>query len=218
MNIEKISKDFVCKHRDYLPCEYHHLDGDVHRCSYDRLWVLAALINQDEELADGLTEQACPPNKEEDALRKQRIKIHQENARNIMENAHVGDTVFCLLELLDESILVEKPKSEGEHAFYQNKDGQIRSCLPGALIRISKGNFMGEYFYKSEGKHIREYSDSEFNCLMVKRMALQAGFRVEIHEAKTDAGSGHTVKIYGDSQQEVDDFMTYCVYNKLILY
>ena len=135
-----------------------------------------------------------------------------------MENAQVGDTVFCTSELLDESILVEKPKSDGDHAFYQNKDGEIRSCLPGSLIRISKGNFMAEYFANTEGKRINKYEDSEFKCLGIKRMALQAGFRVEIYEAINEAGSGHIIKIYGDTQQEVDDFMTHFVYNKLILY
>lgn len=218
MNPEKFSKDFACNHHEHLPCEFAHIDGDVHRCSYHRLWVLASWVNGDEQLANNLLKKACPPIKKEEAFTEYLIRMNNQNALDIIENTQIGDDVFCVLELFDEAILVEKPKINMGHALYKTMSGEIRSCQVGHLIRISKGNFMAEYFAKSEGKRIREYSDSELRCLGIKRMALQAGFRVEIQETKNDAGSGHLIKVFGDNQREVDDFMTLCVYNSLILY
>ena len=71
---------------------------------------------------------------------------------------------------------------------------------------ISKGNYVAEYLAKG--------NESEIDSLMIKRMALEAGFRVEIEKSEM----GHLIKIFGDSQREVDDFMTLCVYNKFVLY
>ncbi len=206
MNQPNISKDFACCHRKYLPCRFSHLDGDVHRCSYDRLWVLAKWINQDEETAKSLVNQACPPIRDEDNLSKFLAKIHKEYANDVIKNANIGDTIFCFDETNGEVTLLEKPVTDTGLCVYKTATEEIRS-KPVKLFRtISQGNYAAEYLIEGE--------KSEIESLMIKRMALESGFRVEIQ--KTD--SGHMVKIFGDNQREVDDFMTLCVYNKFIIY
>jgi len=168
--------------------------------------VLAKWINNDDYTATKLLNQACQPIRDEESFSKYLAKMHKEYAKDIIENASIGDMIFCFDETNSEVILLEKPETDTGLCVYRACTGEIRS-RPVRLFRtISQGNYIAEYLLEGE--------KSEIESLMIKRMALEAGFRVEIH--KTD--SGHMVKIFGDTQREVDDFMTMCVYNKFMLY
>lgn len=202
---ERFSKDFACNHRKYLPCRFGYRDGEVYRCSYDRLWVLASWINGDEQYANALTNKACPPIKEEDKFNKYLINLHQQYAQDIIKNAKIGDLVFCFDEIDGEVVLLEKPDDILGRCLYKNKKGLVKSCPVVQFRTISKSNYAAEYLAKG--------NESEIDSLMIKRMAGEAGFRVEIQKTE----SGHRIKIFGDTQREVDDFMTLCVYNKFIL-
>lgn len=209
MDQQKFSKDFACTHRKYLPCPFAYRDeedSEVYRCNYDRLWVLAALINGDEQYANTLTNKACPPIKREVKFSEFLKNIHRQYAYDIIKNAKTGDLVFCFDEIDGEVILLEKPDDILGRCLYRNKKGQVKSCPVVQFRTISKGNFAAKYLAKG--------NESEIDSMMIKRMAGEAGFRVEVERAEM----GHQVKIFGDNQQEVDDFMTMCVYNKFILY
>lgn len=206
MSSEKYSKDFACNHREYLPCRFAHLDGEVYRCSHDRLYVLAGWVRGDEEAVENLVKQACPPIKKEGKFIQYLARINEENANELIKNAEVGDLVFCFQEIDGEVILLEKPETNVGNCVYKNKKGEIRSFIVRSFRTLSKGDFLAEYLTKGD--------DSEIQSQMIKRMAGEAGFRVEIEEKE----KAHLVKIFGDSQQEVDDFMTLCVYNKFIIY
>lgn len=201
MSSKKYSKDFACNHQKYLPCQFAHLDGDVHRCSYHRLNVLAGWVRGDEQTADELTKQACPPIREEWEEKEYLAKIREGYANELIENAEVGDLVFCFEEIDGEVILLEKPETNVGNCVYKNKKGEIRSCIARLFRTLSKGNYCEEHHIKGD--------ESEIDSRMIKRMAGEAGFRIEIEETS----EGHLVKIFGDNQQEVDDFMTLCVYN-----
>ncbi|MCK4779835.1 MAG: hypothetical protein KAT57_06595 [Candidatus Lokiarchaeota archaeon] len=206
MRQPNFSKDFACNHREHLPCQFGYRDGNVYRCSYDRLWVLAKWISNDEQTAAELLDKACPPIKDKEQLSQFLAKIHKEYANDVIKNADIGDIIFCFDETNGEVILLEKPKTDTGLCVYRTATGETRS-KPVKLFRItSQGNYAAEYLIEGE--------KSEIESLMIKRMALEAGFRVEIQ--KTD--SGHMVKIFGDTQQDVDDFMTMCVYNKFLIY
>jgi len=170
--------------------------------------VLAKWINQDEETAKSLVNQACPPIREEEKFKEFLIDLNKEHARDIIENAEIGDMIFCFIETAGdgEVILLEKPNTYMGQCLYKNQRGEIKSCQVGHCRTISKGAYFVEHFIKR--------NDSEIKSMMIERIALESGFRVEIQ--KTD--SGHMVKIFGDKQQDVDDFMIRCVYNKFLLY
>lgn len=68
-----------------------------------------------------MLKKACSPIKKEEAFREYLIRMNNQNALDIIENAQIGDDVFCVLELFDEAILVEKPKTNMGHALYKNK-------------------------------------------------------------------------------------------------
>ena len=202
MNPIQFSKDFACTHREYLPCKFAYSDGDIYRCSYHRLLVL---VSEDE--GDKLTEQACPPIREEDAFQRYLGKLFIRNAMDIIENANIGDPIFCSVDFSGdgEVILLSKPKNYTGHCTYKNKKDEIRECQVGHCRTISKGNFSVE--------HLIEGKDSEIESQMIRWKAVQAGFRVEIENVK----EGFLVKIFGDSQKEVDDFMSLCVYHNFTL-
>jgi len=109
MKSEKFSKDFACNHRKYLPFQFGYLDGNVYKCSYHRLWVLAAWINNDHSTAATLLNQACPPIKREAKFSEFLRNLHQHYAENVIENAKIGDIVFCFDEIDGEVVLLEKP-------------------------------------------------------------------------------------------------------------
>jgi len=206
MDLMNFSKDYACNHQRYLPCRFAYLDEDVHRCSFHRLFVLVGWVQGDEEAAEDLVRHACPPNQEEWEYKRYLRKINEEYAEEIIQNAKIGDIVYCFEEVDGEVVLLEKPTSYQGQCVYKDKKGQTRSCHVGLFRTLSKGNYVEEYLAKGE--------DSEIRSRMIKRMAGEAGFRVEIEENK----NGHLVKIFGDSKREVDDFMTLCVYNKFVLY
>lgn len=207
MSEEKFPKDFVCNHKKYLPCQFGYFDGEVHRCSYHRLWVLAAWINDDKKCASALTNKACLPIKEENNLKKYLIQLNKKNAEDILNNAKIDDVIFCSVDYGGdgEVVLLEKPHTVSGHCLYRNKKGEVKSCQVGHCRTISKGGYMSECHTKGK--------DSEVEAMMIRWKAIQAGFRVEIQKVK----SGYLLKIFGDSQREVDDFMTMCVYNKFML-
>lgn len=208
MRQPNFSKDFACNHREHLPCQFGYRDGNVYRCSYNRLWVLAKWVNQDDKTAAELLDKACHPIKDEEELSKFLAKIHKEYAIDLIKNAEIGDSIFCFTETAGNGVvtLLEKPESDMGHCIYRNQRGEVKSCQVRLCRTISKGIYFAEHYIKE--------NDSEIKSIMIERIALESGFRIEIQ--KTD--SGHMVKIFGDKQQDVDDFMIRCVYNKFLLY
>ncbi|MFX1489020.1 MAG: hypothetical protein ACFFBI_07725 [Promethearchaeota archaeon] len=205
MSSKRFSKDLACNHRNYLPCRFGYLDGRVYRCSYHRLHVLTAWVNQDEVGAASLLKDACPPIQTEEEFTWFARKLHQEFAKEIIEKSKVGDLIFCFNEIDGEVVLLEKPSTIFDHCVYKDKKGQVKSYPVSHFRLLSKGNYSVEH-------HI-EGVKSEIQSQMIKRMAGEAGFRVEILETER----GHLLRIFGDRQQELDDFMALCVYNKFII-
>jgi hypothetical protein len=201
----QFSKDFTCTHREYLPCKFAYPDGNIYRCSYHRLWVLANWINGDEEKANELTNQACEPIRDEKRISKDLARLHKSYAKDVIKNSQIGDVIFCFDELDGEVILLDKPQKDSEHCVYENKRGEIKSKSVMLFRTISKGNY--------QVKHLIKGKNSEIKAQMIKRMANEAGFRVEIKNVK----EGFLVKLFGDSQKEVDDFMSLCVYHDFTL-
>ncbi|MFW9865588.1 MAG: hypothetical protein ACFFEN_05750 [Candidatus Thorarchaeota archaeon] len=205
MSSKRFSKDFACNHRKYLPCRFGYLDGDRYRCSYHRLIVWIGGINRDKQTTESLVREACPPIQAEEEFTWFARKLHQEFAKEIIEKSKVGDLIFCFNEIDGEVVLLERPSTIFDHCVYKDKKGEVKSYSVSHFRLLSKGNYNVEHHIEGE--------KSEIQSQMIKRMAGETGFRVEILETER----GHLLRIFGDSQQELDDFMTVCVYNKFII-
>lgn len=92
--------------------------------------------------------------------------------------------------------MLEKPLDDSKFVSCQAPTGRIIRIQACHLSRISKGNFSGEFFIQGV--------ECEKRAQELKYKANYFGFRAIIEKK----GNGFLLKIFGDSQQEVDDFIT----------
>lgn len=144
-----------------------------------------------------LLNRACEKYQNEEKRLKFISKGAKKETIQMLRRLEVGDTLFWVTRLKDIT-LIKKPTEFSQIARIkcQGSDGKIFK-IPAYLLRlISKGNYSGDYFIDEAE------NDKKVNGLKYK--ANYYGFRTEIE--KRD--NGFLLKIYGDSQQEVDDFIT----------
>jgi len=121
-----------------------------------------------------------------------------------------GDIVYCTKELGDVIFLDLKLSQDGFTGVveYKTFNEEIKRAPIGSIVKISSGDYFSEYEVKLSGKKLRERSD------FLEYLARYQGFRVE----KSKIQNGIILKFFGDSQEQVEDFIVNCCYNKYILY
>ncbi len=124
-----------------------------------------------------------------------------------------GDIVYCTKELQNvvfleppsyeiiQKYLADKKKGELDPPFrgdikYKTLNGKFRSAPIACIVKISNGDYSAEYEFK--GINYETVSKNK------EILARQAGFRAE--RIKLDYSV--LLRIYGNSQEEVDDFIT----------
>lgn len=134
-----------------------------------------------------------------------------------------GDVVYCTKEL-NNVIFLKPPSEESIKKYQQNKlngekyppftgfvkykttEGKIRSAPVACIVKISSGNYVNEYEFKGENYQIISKNK--------EILARQAGFRTEV----VIFDNSILLKIYGDTQEEVDDFITLVCNNDFQIY
>lgn len=134
-----------------------------------------------------------------------------------------GDIVYCTKEL-DDVIFLDPPsedliqkylraKQNGEidppfrgDIKYKTFKGEIRSAPVACIVKISSGNSSAEYEFKG--------INCEVNSKNKEVLARQAGFRAE----RIRLDNSILLRIYGDSQEEVDDFIYLVCQNDFQIY
>lgn len=189
---------FYCKQEDFEGCPYRVIDLEkgLPLCRYLEL-TAQLIIDREFTEIPSLTSKACDWIKEEEFRLKSVRKIVRENGLDVVENANIGDMLFCLFGRFQgrEVRLLEKPSSGSIFTRCQAFNGEIFEIQPLLLRRIAKGNYCGEHFVNDteNGEKAREL---EFK-------AKYYGFRTEI-ERKNE---GFLLKIFGDSQEQVNEFI-----------
>ena len=148
-----------------------------------------------------LVSKTCDYIKKEELRLKSIVEISHTKTLDFFKNAKIGDKVYCFYGSPNdlEVKLLEKPPDlrSSRHCKCQRKSGTIFNVYIDHLRIISKANYYGEYFIEGvEKRNEKSAKDLEFQ-------AKYYGFRAEIEEKD----KGYLLKIYGDSQQEVDDFI-----------
>jgi len=123
-------------------------------------------------------------------------EIARKNGLDVLENAQIGDALFCRIAPHHEVKLLEKPSGGSIFLKCQAPNGKIIQVQACDLRRISKGNYSGDYFI--------EEAENEKKLRELEYKAQYYGFRTETEKKN----NGYLLRIYGDSQQEVDDFIT----------
>jgi len=143
----------------------------------------------------------------------------------LLENDEIksGDIIYCTKECAD-VIFLEKPdqrhfldyhrqRSKGIEKIpfsgyfkYKTLDGQVKEAPISCVVKITKGEFSS--VYEIRGKNRKNRAD------FCEYTARSIGFRVE----RKQIFRKYVLKFFGDSQAEVDDFITYYCQNKLELF
>lgn len=187
--------DIVCN-QGFKNCPYriYDLEKDYPLCDYHRLHA-RLIINREFSKIPALIRKACEwVQKEEKRLDFIR-KIARDMGLDLLKNAQIGDIVFCRRPPYHEVKLLEKPSDGSIFITCQAPNGKIIRVQACDLRKISKGRYFGEFFI--------EGTENEKKAKGLEYKAKYYGFRAEIE--KKD--NGFLLKIYGDSQQEVDEFI-----------
>ncbi|TKJ22121.1 MAG: hypothetical protein CEE43_07850 [Promethearchaeota archaeon Loki_b32] len=189
-------KYFICR-QNKKNCPFKILDMqlDFYICNYlDEFW---------REFNSGnsfgvkvLLNRACEWIQKEERRLRFISKSASKETISMLESIEIGDMLFWITQS-KEVRLLEKPSEFTQNARIncQRSDGKVVEIPAYSLRKLSKGDFYGEYFL-GDADNERRVKELEYKTMFY-------GFRVEVE--KKD--NGYLLKIYGDSQQEVDDFI-----------
>jgi len=165
------------------------------------------ILAKDDEKAKDLLEKVCEDVRNYELHQQQIADETKKKTIQFLEEVKIGEVVFCQTEL-DDVILLEKPSPSDYygHCKYKRHDGITREEWAESLTKISKGALFAEYLIKGPENNT-EAKDFEY-------LARSSGFRVKLIKQE----DSYLLKIFGDSQQEVDDFVTYCLQNDYMVY
>lgn len=186
----------ICR-QDKKGCPFRILDIqlDIFVCNFSKEY--CSMLNDGNSFgAKLLLNRACEKYQNEEKRLKFISEIARKKTQDFLKNAKVGDIVFCEIAPYYEVKLLETTLDASKFVSCQAPNGRIVRRQACHLYKISKGNYSGDYFI-----------DGAENDKKVKRLKYKAnyyGFKAKIE--KRD--NGFLLKIYGDSQQEVDDFIT----------
>ena len=112
---------------------------------------------------------------------------------DLIQNVQVGDTVFCRIAPYHKIKLLKMPLDDSEYISCEAPNGRVIRVQAHHLRMVSKGSYNGVFFTSDIDESIQdlEYKINSY------------GFRTEIKRKE----NGYLLKVYGDSQQEVDEFI-----------
>lgn len=178
-------------------CSFRILDIqlDIFTCNfYKEYW---RVFNDGNSFgAKSLLNRACDWIQKEEARSEFISKGASKETVEMLKSIEVGDSLFWTSQS-KEVKLSEKPTEISQIARIkcEQLNGKIVKIPAYLLCKLSKGNYVGEYLIKG--------IENEKRAQEIEYKVRYYGFRAEIVE-KDD---GFLLKIYGDSQQEVDDFI-----------
>ena len=133
--------------------------------------------------------------------------------RNIIKS---GDIVYCKL-ICEDVVFLEGPEDkffEQYHnlkrhekyppfsgdVIYKTFHGIIGKCGIADIIKISSESYFADFKINGKGKKIRQHVE------YLEYLARSYGFRVEKYKKR----KGFLLKFFGDAQEIVDDFVSFC--------
>lgn len=173
------------------PCKSIDFENDISFCNFIKAYGKLEISENFKEKAL-LLKNVCPEVRNEILQHSYRVRQLQKQEKEFLEKVRPGDVVFCTAAIHD-VVFLEHPSNIYGDVKYKTIDGEIREAPSFCFRIISKGNKFAEY----------ETSDKE-KADSYSRLARRNGFRVEKQKIK----NVYVLKIYGDIQKEVDDFVT----------
>lgn len=188
--------------KDDCICRKIHLNFRF--CNFANVYA-SFLINKNHKAIDQLLEKVCKQTRNEVLYWNYTVKYGQPGKQRSVSELKHGDKVYCTTELSD-VIFLEKEKLPSGYVKYKTLEGEEKREHSERFRIISKGNNYAEYIVDGE--------NCEEKAIIIERKARGCGFRVERAERK----KSYILKIFGDSQAHVDDFVSLCCNDKYTLY
>lgn len=187
--------DIICN-QDFKNCPYRVYDMEKPKplCDYFRLHA-RLIINREFSRIPSLIRKACGWVQQEERRLDFIRKIARDMGLEVLKNTQIGDTVFCKRPPWREVKILEKPSDGSIFLKCQAPNGKIIRIQACDLRKISKGHYFGEFFI--------EDTENEKKAKILEYKAKYYGFRTEVERKD----NGFLLRIYGDSQQEVDEFI-----------
>lgn len=191
-----------CHCPEFKDCSFriYNLEFNIDICNFPK-----TTSNIQSSRLHYLTNKACDWIKTEKGRQRSIRILHKKRNKEFLKYAQSGDIVFCSVENPPEVKLLERPINDSKFVSCQRLNGTIVRIQACHLYRISKGNYYGDYFIKG--------IENEKIAMELEFQSKYYGFRAKLVK-KSD---GFFLKIYGDSQQEVDDFINLFIHQKFEL-
>jgi len=196
--------DFYCKEDlENCPFRIYDLEKNIIICNYfETYWSTAS--NYGHERAKQLINRACKDIKTYELHQRQTAEHHTKKTLEMLQTVKIGDILFWasrnedvrLIEMPSEIDILVRCKC-------QRRNNEIVRIPAYLLNTISKRNFSGEY-------NCRTNKDK---AQRLKYQAKLYGFRTEIEKR----GEDYILRLYGDSREEVDDFIALYITQKLYI-
>ncbi len=175
------------------PCRVIDLDNNTIYCNF--IFKFGTfLIDKHDDKVKHFLQKICPEQRNSVLEHDFRAEILQNFAKNFLSEAKIGDKVYCTAEP-HSVLLIEKPDTIYGDCKYQTIDNKLKKAPAFCFNVISDGNYYSECEFKNKN-----------NADHFKYLARRNGYRAEIIMIE----NSYLLKIYGDTQEEVDDFVTFC--------
>ena len=171
-------------------CPFKEFYKDTYFCNFGNFLVDFYLNKRYQKTIDHYLEGVCSNIRCEILEDKEICGVAKERKEKILDYAKIGDKVFCIPKFCD-VILLEKAVGINKMCRYRTVDGNEGLVHPHYLSIVSKGNSFMTFIINEEDE-------------MFEFKARKLGFRVEKRKVKDQL----IYKIYGDTQQEVNDFVS----------
>jgi len=186
------SKNILCDIISHsCPYKIFNSDKGLHYCDFVNVYAELNIKGEREKI-DRSLKKVCPEIREEILHHNYRAGRLKEQEKQFLAHVQPGDVCFCTAAI-ENVIFIEYPSNVHGDVKYQTADGKIFESPSFCFRIISKGNVLAKY----------ETPDKE-KAESYSRLARRNGFRVEIDKIKDT----FLLKIYGDLQEEIDEFVT----------
>lgn len=170
---------------------------------YKRYW---KAYNNSPIDALNLTKKACDGIRQYELYQEFLSETSAKRTLKMLKNVKIGDDLFWLPRSED-VILIESPSklSTITKCVCQRYNKEIVKIYASFLIQIFKGSYYQDYYIYG--------ADKTREVRILELTARKAGFRVEVRKLR----SGFKLRFYGDTQEEVGDFVNLAVKNNFVL-
>lgn len=180
-----------CSDIGKCPCRLIDLNDDIIYCNFVKSFA-NILILDNEKATKLFLDKVCSDLRDEVLHHDYRATQLQKRAKKFLRQVKIGDLIYSIRQ--DQNVIfLEFPTHKYGDCKYRTIDGKVKEDAPFLFNVVSKGDKFNVYKTKDKNK-----------AYLYELEARECGFRVEGQEK----GDYYVLKIFGDTQEEVDSFIT----------